>query len=78
MGGVVGSRRHDAEASRIEQFSSDQAGKPCFTLALAIRPAQGAQPRFRRIAPVRRPQNVICFRKAHVSFSFIFICSQMS
>ena len=33
----------------LDQLAPHQAGKPGFTFALAVRPAQGAQARFRRI-----------------------------
>ena len=65
MGGVIGTGGDDAEASRIEQFASNQAGKPGFAPTGTVGPAKGAQAGLSGVAAVDGTQGVIVLRESH-------------
>ena len=63
---------HDSKTSRIEQFTTNKAGKPGFALTLTIRPAECAKTGLCRISAICGPQHIIAFRKSHLKSSFLF------
>jgi len=61
MGGIGAAGGDHAEISGVEQTSAYQASQPGFAFARAIRPAEGAQTGFGRIAAVIGGKDIIGF-----------------